>query len=279
MESTRIILVEDDAVIAELLEYNLRGNGYQVDGFRDGQQMFARLAGLEKPSLFILDLMLPGMDGFAICSRLRQDPRLRGVPIMMLTARGSENDKVRGLETGADDYLTKPFSMRELLARVQALIRRYGRLDLESAPAQTQSATGGPVGISVSQATAPWAAAGTTPAAPPAAVDRPADPASGPLSCRGIVLDDIRHRVYREGDEIEMTHREYELLKYLMTHRGVAFSRDELLDAVWGYEYGGETRTVDVHIRQLRRKLETDDANPVLIETVRGRGYRFTDQD
>jgi len=253
MGNAAILLVEDDSTIAELLEYNLKNGGYEVKGFRDGQALFRALPNLPPPDLFILDLMLPGISGFDICAQLRRDPAYEWTPILMLTARGAESDKVRGLDAGADDYLTKPFGMRELLARVHALIRRHRKTNLSQPAAENES----------------------RPAAAPA-LDNGSQ--SGQIACGGIMLDDIRHRVYKGEREIEMTNREFELLKYLMIHRGVAFSRDELLNRVWGYDYSGETRTVDVHVRQLRRKLEDNAAEPVFIETVRGRGYRWTDQ-
>jgi two-component system alkaline phosphatase synthesis response regulator PhoP len=257
MDKKTIILVEDDAIIAELLEFNLHSEGYETHAFRNGTALFQALGQLPPPDLFILDLMLPGMDGFEICARLRQDPANELTPILMLTARGMESDKVKGLEIGADDYLTKPFGMRELLARVNAQIRRYRK----TRPAKPEDSDE-PEVIS-----------------PKPAEDAAHNVHPGQITCGAMMLDDSRHRVFKDGREIEMTNREYELLKYLMIHRGVAFSRDELLDRVWGYEFGGETRTVDVHIRQLRRKIEYDDANPTLIETVRGRGYRWTDQN
>lgn len=248
-----VILVEDDAGIAEMIEFNLQNEGYATRSYRDGKSLFAELPNLPTVALFILDLMLPDMDGFEICARLRKDSQLEWVPILMLTARSTESDKVRGLEAGADDYLTKPFGIREFLARVQALIRRYRKLSSLRDPEHSDIAV--------------------APAEPPS---RPATATTAErISSGSIVLDDTRHRVFKHGQELEMTHREYELLKFLMLHRGVAYSRDDLLNYVWGYEYSGETRTVDVHIRQLRRKIEEDDASPQLIETVRGRGYRF----
>lgn len=258
MEKQQVILVEDDAIISELLVFNLQGEGYRIDAFRDGQSLFQTIDQLPEPSLFILDLMLPGMDGLEICRRLRANARFELTPILLLTARGTENDKVSGLDSGADDYLTKPFSMRELLARVNTQTRRHRKMRNMRAP-ETQTGSGTAL---------PEQETSTDAAVHP-----------GQIAFGSILLDDVRHRVFRDGREVEMTHREYELLKHLMIHRGVAFSRDELLDRVWGYEYGGETRTVDVHIRQLRRKLEKNDAEPVLIETVRGRGYRWTDQE
>jgi two-component system alkaline phosphatase synthesis response regulator PhoP len=258
MEKKLIILVEDDAVIAELLVYNLGGSNYTALPFREGRLMFQSLPQQPVPDLFILDLMLPGMDGFEICTRLRHDPKYEQVPILMLTARQAEDDKVRGLEAGADDYLTKPFGMRELLARVGALTRRYhksGKLQPDNGP---ELFPGEPNSIPYENTTAPLQ--------------------ENRIIDHDIMIDSTRHRVYKNGQPVEMTNREYELLKYLMLHPGMAFSREELLNRVWGYESSIETRTVDVHIRQLRRKFEADDANPILIETVRGHGYRWTDQ-
>ena len=255
MERPVVVLVEDDAGIAEMIEFNLQSEGYATRCFRDGRSLFQVLPEIPAVALFILDLMLPDMDGFEICARLRKDSQLEWVPIMMLTARSTESDKVRGLEAGADDYLTKPFGIREFLARVQALIRRYRKLKSLRQPELGEPLTGSSEASSIPSAA-------TT-------AER--------ISSGSIVLDDTRHRVFKNGRELEMTHREYELLKFLMLHRGVAYSRDDLLNYVWGYEYSGETRTVDVHIRQLRRKIEEDDANPQLIETVRGRGYRFSE--
>jgi two-component system alkaline phosphatase synthesis response regulator PhoP len=272
-----VVLVEDDAGIAEMIEFNLQNEGYATRSFRDGKSLFLELAKLPAVSLFILDLMLPDMDGFEICSRLRKDSQLEWVPIMMLTARSAESDKVRGLEAGADDYLTKPFGIREFLARVQALIRRYRKLSNIRDYGQQGHSQGdhGLAGHSQHGEHGPLDPDEL------AAADHPARPAAATTAERinsgSIVLDDTRHRVFKNGQELEMTHREYELLKFMMLHRGVAYSRDDLLNYVWGYEYSGETRTVDVHIRQLRRKIEVDDANPLLIETVRGRGYRFSE--
>ncbi len=235
MNNPFIVVVEDDATIAELIEFNLHNDGYITRSFGDGAGMLKVLPDLPPVSLFVLDVMLPGMDGFEILKRLKQNPDTEEIPVLMLTARSTESDKVRGFTTGADDYLTKPFGIREFLARIEALIRRYQRLtSLKTANSEASGAA--------------------------------------------VSIDDARHRVFRDGEEVEMTHREYELLKFLLQNRGIAFSRDELLNAVWGYDYYGETRTVDVHIRQLRRKLELDDSNPALIETVRGRGYRFADR-
>jgi two-component system, OmpR family, alkaline phosphatase synthesis response regulator PhoP len=264
MTGSMILIVEDDTMIAELLAYNLKEAGFIPRTFRQGDALFQALDQDpdRTPDLFILDLMLPGMDGYEICAKLRERYADVWIPILILTARGSESDKVRGLETGADDYLVKPFGMRELVARVQALLRRQQKNQSLAGDQDPEMPGGSPGAIGQSEQQA-------TP-------DSPGKPRQ--IQCRDLLLDDVRHRVFKGNQEIEMTNREYELLKYLMMNRGIAFSRDELLDRVWGFDYGGETRTVDVHIRQLRRKIEDSDTNPVLIETVRGYGYRFNDQ-
>ena len=261
-----IVLVEDDAVIAELIEYNLTSEGFEVRSFRNGMNMLGALPDIDGICLFILDLMLPGMDGFEICRKIRDSGKYPLVPIVMLTARGTESDKVKGLEAGADDYITKPFGIRELLARIHAHVRRYNTaLQLQ-----------GIAGNEANRQEESTPSQNTAAVSPEPAIRSSIQ--SGKIESAGIILDDVRHRVYSEGKEIEITNREYELLKFLMQNRGVAYSRDDLLNFVWGYEYSGETRTVDVHIRQLRRKIEKDDANPVIIETVRGRGYRFCEE-
>lgn len=264
MTGSMILIVEDDTMIAELLAYNLKEAGFIPRTFRQGDALFQALDQDPErtPDLFILDLMLPGMDGYEICTKLRERYVDTWIPILILTARGSESDKVRGLETGADDYLVKPFGMRELVARVQALLRRQQKIQSsadihDSEKPQSDSAEKSQSEQHISS-------------------DSPEKMKQ--IRCRDLLLDDVRHRVFKGDREIDMTNREYELLKYLMMNRGIAFSRDELLDHVWGFDYGGETRTVDVHIRQLRRKIEDSDTNPVLIETVRGYGYRFNDQ-
>jgi len=250
-----IVIVEDDTTIAELIEFNLQNDGYQTRRFPDGPSMLAALSQLAPVSLFILDVMLPGPDGFEICKILKSKPEFEPIPVIMLTARSSERDKVNGLMIGADDYIAKPFSVREFLARVEALLRRYGKINArENTLAQEK-----PTITSVK------------PSAP--------DPLQMAVIGYGTLrVDDARHRVFVDETEVDMTNKEYELLKYLMLHPGIAFSRDELLNVVWGYEFSADTRTVDVHIRQIRRKIEADDANPIWIETVRGRGYRFTDR-
>ncbi len=245
-----IITVEDDAIISELVMFNLQSEGYDVLAFRDGKSMLKDVNSFDNPVLFILDIMLPDMDGFEICSKIRKTTKFDLVPIIMLTARGSEIDKVKALDIGADDYITKPFGVREFLARVNTNVRRYMKLSSTQSKTETLSVT------------------------------ETEDPKNDAILVRSgmVTLDDVKHRVYKGDKEVEMTNREYELLKFMINNKGIAYSRDSLLSSVWGYEYAGETRTVDVHIRQLRRKLEEDDSNPLIIETVRGRGYRFTER-
>lgn len=244
-----IVTVEDDLIISELVEFNLINEGYDVKSYHAAGKMFSEKDSFENLALFILDIMLPDVDGFEICRIIKTMPEFEMVPIIMLTARGSEKDKVAALDTGADDYITKPFGVREFLARVNANVRRFMKL------------------------------IGTTPKTEiplPDIADVSKD--AKVITCAGIRLDDEKHRVYKGSAVIEMTNREYELLKFLMVNAGIAYSRNDLLNHVWGYEYAGETRTVDVHIRQLRRKIEVDDSNPKIIETVRGRGYRFAER-
>ncbi len=224
-----IFLVEDETHIQQLIQYNLEASGFLVSAFGSGEELL-RQCGSVIPDLFILDLMLPGIDGLEICRRIRNDARMRLIPIIMLTARSEEFDRVLGLELGADDYITKPFSVRELVARVKALFRR-------------------------SEATQPME--GET------------------IRAGELVLDPSRHEAYKQETRLELTLKEFELLKILMQNRGKVLTRDLLLEKVWGFDYFGETRTVDVHIRYLRQKIEDDDAKPLYIETVRGVGYRF----
>lgn len=258
----RIAMVEDDAAISELVRYNLETEGHAVTIHRDGERLLRSLAdaSAQLPELVLLDVMLPGLDGFAVLEALRRNPPTAALPVLMLTARGTETDKVRGLESGADDYLAKPFGIRELSARIHALLRR-------SATATAAIPAHRDVGSGPVFATAP-AASGESAAGRGATVRASGD----------VLLDDARHRVFRKGVEVPLTHREYELLRHLMLHAGIAFSRDELLKEVWGYDFAGETRTVDVHVRQLRLKLGDEDPASPLIETVRGRGYRFREE-
>ncbi len=239
----KILVVDDEAVLVETIAYNLEQAGYQVITAADGTSALQAVH-RETPDLIILDIMLPEMDGLEVCRQLRRESNTATTPIMMLTARGEEIDKVVGLEVGADDYVTKPFGRRELLARVRALLRR--------------SDYPGP--------------AGEQPA--PEDSDVPSRPrrelVAGPLR---IDLDG--RQVICRGQELELQPKQFELLTYLVRNRGTVLTRDQLLHNVWGYDYAGDTRTVDVHVRWLREKLEEDPANPRLIQTVRGVGYCF----
>ena len=218
-----IYCVEDDESIRELEVYTLKTAGYEACGLTDGAALFAALE-RHLPQLVILDVMLPGGDGVSILKKLRASSRTREIPVIMATAKSSEYDKVLGLDSGADDYLAKPFGMMELLSRVKAVLRR-------AAPSSPMV-----------------------------------------LSMAGITLDDEKHVLTVDGQEITVTYKEYELLRCLMEHPGMAFTRDRLLEQIWGYSFSGETRTVDVHVRTLRQKLgKCGD----LIETVRGVGYRM----
>lgn len=230
-----VLVVEDDISLRETLVYNLKSQQFTVEAVGDG------LAALEtarqlRPDLILLDLMLPKLDGVEVCRILRQE---MSIPILMLTARDDEIDRVVGLEIGADDYISKPFSMRELMARVKAHLRRERLLREEVA------------------------------AAPP-------EPAAGEVIRFGnLALNLIRREVQLDGTALPLAPKEYELLLFLVQHRGQALTRDFLLERVWGWEYLGGTRTVDVHIHGLRKKIEPNSADPVRIVTVRGSGYRF----
>ncbi|MBS7378182.1 MAG: response regulator transcription factor [Sphaerochaetaceae bacterium] len=221
------VLIEDDPSIRKLVEYSLSSNGISIVSFPSGEEAFE--SDLKDAELFILDIMLPGMDGMEILSRIRKDPTLGRVPVIMLTAKGSEYDIAKGLDDGADDYIPKPFGILELISRVKAAIRR-GRMNGEEKKKET-------------------------------------------LSSGDINMDVTSHRAYLGDREISLTQKEYALLEYFLTHKGIALSRDKLLTEVWGYNYVGETRTVDVHIRHLREKLGTEGDK---IETVKGLGYRFS---
>ena len=224
----KILIVEDESAIADIVAFNLEREKHEVEAVYDG------LAGLERGlsgefDLILLDVMLPGMDGFEICRRIREKS---GVPIIMLTAREEETDKVFGLEIGADDYITKPFSMRELMARVQANLRRTRRAEPEAAKPD--------------------------------------------IEIGDIAIYEAAHDVKRRGVSIDLTAREFALLKTMASAPDRAFSREELLSGVWGYEYFGDLRAVDVAVRRLREKLEEDPAQPRYIVTRRGVGYYFS---
>lgn len=231
--SGTLLVVEDDEQIAEPLIYGLRAEGFQVLHAKDGVEG-VEVARREQPDLVLLDIMLPRLDGFGVARQLRAES---AVPIIMLTARGQEMDRVMGLEIGADDYVAKPFSFRELLARIRALLRRR-ELDRGAA------ATG------------------------------PSDEVvMGPLR-----ISRATRQVWREGHEVGLSHREMELLLALAAQAGRAVARQELFDSVWGQNWVGDARTLDVHIRWLREKLEADASHPEYLQTVRGYGYRLSEQ-
>jgi DNA-binding response OmpR family regulator len=234
-EKSKILVVEDEQTLVETLDYSLRRQGYDVLTAMNGRAAL-ELARKHMPDLVVLDIMLPGLDGFEICRILRQET---SVPILMLTARTEEIDKIVGLEVGADDYLTKPFSMRELVARVKALLRRV-RLDREE------------------QAAAPQP-----------------DVATEKMVFDKLVIDLGRREMTSDGQVFHLKPKEFDLLTFLARNRGIVLSRDLILERVWGWEYDGGSRTVDVHVRWLREKIERDPSNPTRIVTVRGIGYRF----
>ena len=225
--SQKILVVDDEPHILELVKYNLAQEGYEVLTAHDGAQAVAR-ARDSQPDLIILDIMLPYVDGLEVCRQIRRDS---AVPIIMLTAKGGELERVVGLEIGADDYVTKPFSPRELVARVRAILRRTGA---EASPGQ-----------------------------------------SGPLRGGRLILDPNTHEVTLDGRTVDLTAKEFELLRLLLSHPNRVFTRDFLQEHIWGYDYYGSPRTVDMHISRLREKIEDDPGSPTYIVTVRGVGYKF----
>ncbi len=234
----KILLVEDDKTLLETVEYNLAAQGYQVVAASDGRQALA-IAREEKPDLALLDVMLPGMDGLELCRQLRQES---AIPILMITARTDEVDRVVGLEVGADDYITKPFSMRELMARVKAHLRRI-KLIREAMESETEAFN-------------------------PSKNSRI-------LQFDDLIIDQKRREVRLKDKPLRIKPKEYDLLEFLAKHKGVALSRGLILERVWEWSYDGNSRTVDVHVRWLREKIEPDQNNPSRIVTVRGIGYRF----
>lgn len=231
----KVLIVDDEKAIVDILKFNLKKEGYDTACAYDGREGL-RMARQENPDLILLDIMLPYMDGFEVCRTLREGGS--NVPIIMITAREEETDKVFGLENGADDYITKPFSMRELMARVKANMRR--------AP----------------DASAPSPAA--------------AEPGGGGVIRAGALAVDLeRHSVFKNGEELELTQREFELVRFLAQNPGRVVSRQELMSEVWQYDYFGDVRTVDVAVRRLREKLEDNPAEPVYVMTKRGVGYYF----
>ena len=224
---TKILLVDDEVLITDSLTYSLEREGYTVKSAIDGAQAIKSFEEFQ-PDLIVLDLILPDMSGFDVCRRLRANYT---TPVIMLTARGEEIDRILGLEVGADDYLAKPFSFRELLARIRAILRR---IELDRLTSQGQ-----------------------------------------PIDMRTIRLDPIARRVFKGEQELQLSAREFDLLNVMMRNAGRALSREDLLAFVWGEEWIGDPRTLDVHVRWLRLKIEDDPASPQYIQTVRGYGYRF----
>ena len=239
MERT-ILVVEDDATLRDTIAYNLRGEGYGVLTANDGITAL-EIAWHNPVSLILLDLMLPRLDGLDVCRQLRNKPETAHIPILMLTARGEETDKVVGLELGADDYVTKPFSWKELRARIRALLRRGEQTSAADPPHGTPN---------------------------PTVEDRV-------LIVNELRIDVGRRQVWRGDREIDLPARLFDLLVYMVRNRGIVLTRDRLLQHVWGYDFAGDTRTVDVHMRWLREKMENDPAHPEWLLTVRGVGYRF----
>jgi two-component system OmpR family response regulator len=226
---TKILIVEDDANLLATLKYNIKKEDYSVITASDGNKAL-EIARSQKPDLIILDLMLPGISGLDVCRILRKET---AIPILMLTAKSEEVDKIVGLEIGADDYMTKPFSMRELQARIRALLRRSIKTTVESTD-KTEV-----------------------------------------IKIDDLEIDTARHRVLIKGKVLELTPKEFDLLSFLAVNKGLVFSRDKLLEKVWGYDYAGDTRTVDVHIRWLRQKMENNPAKPKYLLTIRGTGYKL----
>ena len=224
--SSKILIVEDDPNLLEALKYNVRKEGHDAVTAVDGVQAL-EVARTDKPDLIILDIMLPKMSGFEVCRILRKEMT---VPILMLTARDDEVDKVVGLDLGADDYMTKPFSMRELLARIRAMLRR---VEIQTLITET------------------------------------------PLKLGDIEVDTSHHVITKAGQTLNLTPKEFDLLAFLAKNRSLVFSRDQLLEKVWGYDYSGDTRTVDVHVRWLREKIEDNPDEPKRLMTVRGVGYKL----
>lgn len=230
----KILVVDDEESIVELIKFSLEREGYEVITARDGLTALER-ARAEQPELVVLDVMLPGKNGLDVCRALGQESATRHIPVIMVSARSEEVDRILGLEMGADDYISKPFSPRELAARVKARLRRKSGEEK----------------------------------------NEPAKEESGKIKRGKLVIDQERFSVMIDGVKQDFTLKEFELLRFLARHQGKVFSRDFLLEKVWGYDYVGDSRTVDVHIRHIRQKLEVEPGLSQSIETVRGVGYRF----
>ncbi|NEX78434.1 response regulator transcription factor [Bacillus thermocopriae] len=230
---TKILVVDDEQPIVTLLKYNLEQAGYEVITAMDGEEG-KRLAELESPDIIILDLMLPKLDGMEVCKMLRQEKIM--IPILMLTAKDDEFEKILGLELGADDYMVKPFSPREVIARVKAILRRT----------QAQTETVNDITVEVTQ-----------------------------IKIGNLTIYPEKYEAYFKDQLLELTLKEFELLHYLAQNKGCVLTRDQLLSSVWNYDFAGDTRIVDVHISHLREKIEKDTKKPVYIKTVRGLGYKI----
>lgn len=228
---TKILLVDDEPLITDSLTYSLKREGFDVHAVGNGEKALEEVEEFQ-PDLVVLDIMLPGISGLEVCKRLREGST---TPVIMLTARGEEIDRVLGLEVGADDYLAKPFSFRELLARIRSTLRRV-KMDRQVVQVQ-------------------------------------------PVSLGYMTLDPVSRRAFRGDEELQLSAREFDLLAILMKNAGRAVSREELLAQVWGSDWIGDPRTLDVHVRWLRLKVEEDPASPNFIQTVRGHGYRFAGQE
>lgn len=242
----KVLIVEDEPNIRELVLYNLKQNSYQCVSAEDGNQGLA-LARSEKPDLILLDIMLPGKNGYDLCKELRSEGNQ--TPIIMLTAKNEEIDKVLGLEFGADDYLSKPFGIRELMARIKAVLRRYEATPEKEMNLFHKNLENG--------------------------AENHQNKNNRALKIDDLTIDVERHEVKLAGKTVELTLKEFDLLKTLAENRGRVMTRDQLLDKIWGFEYIGETRTVDVHVRYLRKKLGEDDKEEKYIQTVRGVGYKI----
>ena len=230
---SRILVVDDEKDIVDLVAYNLEKEGYETLKALDGESAL-RLIRTKSPDLVVLDLMLPGIQGLEICKRIRSDPETAAIPIIMLTAKGAEIDRVIGLEVGADDYVTKPFSVKELLARIKAVLRRT---EIRSTAEQAEV-----------------------------------------FEFRGLRIDARSYEVTVDGKRVDLSPTEFKLLKFLSRNPGRVYSREKILDKVWGDDAFVEPRTVDVHIRRLRSRIERDESRPDYIVTVRGAGYKFMDR-
>ncbi len=239
-ERPTVLVVEDEEAFLEALEVGLEKEGFRVAVARDGAEALDRFDELQ-PDLVLLDLMLPRVSGLDVCRELRGRSR---VPIIIVTAKSAEIDTVVGLEMGADDYIAKPFRVRELVARMRAVLRRSEASSPEAASSTEASVDGGGAGASA-------------------------------LVVGDVSLDNDRHEVFVRGDEIQLPLKEFDLLRYLMTNAGRVLTRDALIDRIWGDDYVGDTKTLDVHIKRLRDKIEPDPSNPTRIVTIRGLGYKY----